>query len=197
MQPAAPRVVAASAFGGAAGGDVPPEKPRADLLDGARTLDALDDPTAGASDDTLRSLPSPGLQALATSDASASFQRCAPVASLDGAGLTRGAADSTPLRTAGGKSVTLDGYVLSSEVAVVFELQLEISFPQGKSRWLPAAWGALVPLTDADGLLQGRLPIELGFGAASRDQQRHPRTRAGGSPGPRPVWRRRRWRPAK
>ncbi|CAH0373005.1 unnamed protein product [Pelagomonas calceolata] len=94
VQPAAPRVVAASAFGGAAGGDVPPEKPRADLLDGARTLDALDDPTAGASDDALRSLPSRGLRALAASDASASSQRGAPVASLDGPSLDRGAAES-------------------------------------------------------------------------------------------------------
>uniref|UniRef100_A0A7S4A388 Uncharacterized protein n=1 Tax=Pelagomonas calceolata TaxID=35677 RepID=A0A7S4A388_9STRA len=91
---AAPRVVAASAFGGAAGGDVPPEKPRADLLDGARALDALDDPTAGASDETLRLLPSPALQALAASDASASSQRGAPVASLDGPSLTRGAPES-------------------------------------------------------------------------------------------------------
>ena len=98
VQPAAPRVVAASAFGGAAGGDVPPETPPADLLHGARAIDALDDPAAGASADALRSLQSPGLRALAASDSSASSQRGAPVASLDGAGLARGAADSTPLR---------------------------------------------------------------------------------------------------
>ncbi len=109
--PAAPRDATASAFGGAAGGDVVPETPRADLLDGARALDALDDPTASASAETLRSLPSPGLRALAASDASASSQRDAPLSSLDGAGLTRGAAESAafggsdapmpPLRRAG------------------------------------------------------------------------------------------------
>ena len=95
---ATPRDATASAFGGAAGGDVPPETPPADLLHGARAIDALDDPAAGASADALRSLQSPGLRALAASDSSASSQRGAPVASLDGAGLTRGAADSTPLR---------------------------------------------------------------------------------------------------
>ncbi|CAH0379906.1 unnamed protein product [Pelagomonas calceolata] len=92
--PVASRVVAASALGGAAGGDMPPETPRADILDGARALDALDDPAADASADTLRSLPSPGVQALAASDASASSQRDAPVASLDGPSLTRGAPES-------------------------------------------------------------------------------------------------------
>ena len=95
---ATPRDATASAFGGAAGGDVPPETPPADLLHGARVLDALDDPAAGASADALRWLPSRGLSALVASDASASSPRGAPVASLDGAGLTRDAADSTPLR---------------------------------------------------------------------------------------------------
>ena len=91
---AAPRVVAASAFGVAAGGDVPPKTPPADKLGGADALDALEDPTARASADTLRLLPSPGLQALAASDASASSQRGASLSSLDGVGLTRGAAES-------------------------------------------------------------------------------------------------------
>ena len=105
VQPAAPRIVAASAFGGAAGGDVPPEKPRANLLDGARALDTLDGAEAGGSVDDLRVLPSDRLRAVAAQapslvgdGARGGLRGAAPVASLDDDDSTRGAADSAALR---------------------------------------------------------------------------------------------------
>ena len=61
----------------------------------------------------------------------------------------------------------LDGFVLSTDVAVVVELQLEVSFPPNererstRTKWVTALWGCVVPLYDGEQLQQGRLSLEL------------------------------------
>ena len=102
VQPAAPRVVAASALGDAVGAGV---APGADILEASDALDALDGAGAGASVDDLRKLPSGGLRALAAQASSlvgdgarGGLLGAAPVASLDDDDSTRGAADSAGFR---------------------------------------------------------------------------------------------------
>ena len=99
---AAPRVVAASALGDAAGAGVAPP---ANILEAAGALDALDGAEARTSVDDLRKLPSGRLRALAAQASSlvgdgarGGLRGAAPVASLDDDDSTRGAADSAGFR---------------------------------------------------------------------------------------------------
>ena len=77
-------------------------------------------------------------------------------------------------------STTLDGFVNSSSLALVFELQVEVTLPpppgryERRVKWVPLAWGCHVPCADrppASNALPSfpmRARLELRFGASGK-----------------------------